>query len=253
MVAFVLLFIDSVISYLPLMILQNAWTSTAITSILYAALAFFIVIAITALVKIFFQAVITDDARFYWQKERKRLSKSFPIAKKKYLTVLLVLIFAGIISGFVSIILQFIPVAGGVLAFIASFLLALIFLFLIQIIIISNKGVVNSIKEGYNLFMKSKLDVFLFWLVLAILSVIIVIIAIIPMAVVLIPVIAQLVESFAVSNTADVAAALGYLIPMIKANMLIFAVAGIVSTFIFSYLSVFQESAKTFFYMQKKR
>jgi len=246
LVAFIFIFIDSATNLLPLLV-SNAWSSIPISTILYATLIFLAVIAVTTLMRIFFQATITDNARFYWQKKKKGLSKSFPTGRK-YITVLFALILAGIISSFVSAILQYIPIGGVFLAMIASILLGLIFLFLIQIIVISNKGVVNSLKEGYRLFMRNKLDVFLFWLVLIILSLLILLVAIIPILIAAVPIIGLLIESVTAGS-----AILENLIPLIKSNMLSLGIASIISSLILAYMSVFQESAKTFFYMQKKK
>ncbi len=248
--AFVFVFIDYAVDILP-MVISGSFTSIPITTLIYATLAFVAIIGVTALLRIYVQAAITDNAASYWQKKRKKLTKSFP-GSRKYITVLLALVLAGVISSIITAVLAYIPTAGNFLSALASILFGLIFLFIIQIVVISNKGVVDSIKAGYALFMKSKLDVLVFWIVLVILSIIIALVAIIPIAVALIPVIGLLAESLIVPG-ASTAAILGDIIPLIKANMLSIAVASIITSFIIAYLSVFQEAAKTFFYLQKKK
>jgi hypothetical protein len=249
LVAFAFVFIDYAIDLLPIL-LSGSFTSIPVTTLIYAALVIFVVVAVTSLLKIYFQAVITDNAGSYWQKKKKALSKSLP-SGRTYLTVLIALILAGLITSIVTSVLDFVAVLGRFLAVICSIVLGLIFLFLIQIIVISKRGIVDSIKAGYALFMKNKFDVFIFWLVLTILSFILLLVAIIPIGIVLIPIITPFIS--AMSTSTGFSSLLGNITALIQANMLSLAVAGIVSSFIIAYLSVFQESAKTFFYMQKKR
>ena len=252
MVAFIIFFIDSIIDFLPAIISSN-WAGVSIANLIYTALAFVIIILITVLLRIYFQAAIADNARFYWQDKRKDLTKSFPTGSK-YLTVLFALILAMIITVLVSGFLGLIHIIGPFLSIIVSIILSLIFMFLIQIVVISNKGALDAIKEGYGLFMKNKFDVFIFWLVLNILSIVILIVAVFPILIAFISIAAPLLDSLiAQPGSVDGAKLIADAIPLVKANLLNLGIASILSALIFSYLTVFQESAKTFFYMQKKR
>jgi len=251
MVAFALVFINSIVDIAPLLISGGA-SAAPWLNIAGAVLSLLILMVVISLVRIFYQGVITDNARAYWQKKNVKLSKSYPIAKKKYITILLALILSGVISFFVSFVFAFAGTVGAFLSLVASFILSLIFLFLIQIIIISNKGVLDSIREGYRLFTKNILDVFVFWLILMVLSLLIVVVALIPVFVALIPVIAPLVESASGSVTYGAEFA-GEIISAVKSNMLGLGIAGVISALIIAYMQAFQEAAKTFFYMQKKK
>ena len=249
-VAIALIFINNLSDIVS--ILMAGSNATAALNLVTGILVIILIMLVIGLVRIFFQAVVTDNARLYWQKKNVKLSKSYSIAKKKYVTIIFALLLSGIISGFVSTVLVFAGTIGAFLSMISSFILAFIFLFLIQIIVISNKGVVDSIREGYRLFSKNILDVFIFWLILMILSFIIICIALIPLLISIIPVVAPLIESASSSSIVD-ASVIGEIMVLIKANMLGFAIAGAISALIVSYMQVFKESALTFFYLQKKK
>ncbi|MFH0832750.1 MAG: hypothetical protein V1900_03470 [Candidatus Aenigmatarchaeota archaeon] len=244
LVGFALLFVDSAINILPLMMTNGFAIGSIVSSFLVVAAVFII----AALLNIFLRTVITDNAKLYWQKKKSRIAKSVPVAKKRYLTIVIALILVSLISGFASSVLVPIPFLGRAFSVIASLVLTMIFLFVMQIIIISNKGAIDGIREGYRLFVKSPLEIFLFLIVFAILSFVILFVAIIPVLAVLLPIAIQSAALFMNPNAAVFAS----IVSMVKANMFSFAVAGTISSAIFAYLYVFQESAKTFFYMQKK-
>jgi hypothetical protein len=245
-VAVIFAFLDISVSMLPSLVASN-FSGISWVNIAYAIVILTIAIFTNFLLKIFFQATITDHASYYWKRKKRSLSKSFP-SFSRYLSVLFALIIAGIISVVVSSTFSLLPAGAGLLSTVASIILGLIFLLLIQIIVISKKGAIDSIKIGYKIFRKDLGDVLGLWLILLLVSIVLVAIAFIPLVIAAIPIIAPLIGSL--SGDASV---LATLIPLIKANMLPLLVASIISAFVMAYMAVFQESAKTFFYMQKKK
>jgi len=218
---FIILLIRSLISSI---------SSLNIISILSSVLLFIPVIIVMFLIKLFFDITITENASKYWK--GRETAFNFAIAKKKYLSVL----GASLLAGIITIIVSFVPTIGLLLSIIVSWF----FLFIIPIIVLTNKDAVESLKTSYNVFMKNKFDVFVFWLLLSVITFLLALIALIPLIISAMPVV--------------IGALKGSLsIGLIKSNILGLAIGGIITLIIMSYISVFEVAAKTFFYMQKKR
>lgn len=206
--------------------------------IMYFYLYLLIFFGIFYLIQLFFVGVIVHDAKSYPKK--KRLSASFGIVKKKYLSILVASILVAIIVGIVSSI----PILGVFLSLIFSWF----FLFIVPFIVLGNKSAVDSIKESYKMFMKSKFDVFIYWLLLIIFGLALVLVSLIPIALSSVSLVYPLYQIY-LEGTIDLTA----ITTILQQNLGYLLVGAIISAICMAYTTVFQESSKAFFYLQKKR
>ncbi len=209
-----------------------------IGDLLYLMLGFIAFVFVYSLVSLFFVGAIIDDAKHYPRK--KNLSKSFAVAKKKYLSILL----ASILVAIISSIAGYLPFIG----WIASIAVTLVFLFVLQFIIISNKRAIDSLKWSYKLFMKNKADVIIFWIFLAVIGFALLVVALVPIILSILPEVIPASQLYAQGMT-DFAS----LMALVKSELSYFAAGSIVASVVFSYMKVFQEAATTFFFLQKKK
>lgn len=230
----IFLFIDSVAAILPQLV---GSVPVAILSIIITAIPFVLGFGILFLIQLYFMAAITDNAKYYWTKKPKPLSSSYNIAYKKYISVLA----AVILSSLIGVAVSLIPFAGWLIAIIISWF----FLFIVQFVVLTNTGAVDSLSRGYRLFMDSKLDVFLFWLLTALIGIALFIVALIPLAVVAIPFLLVAFQSLSSGE------GLASLLSLIKQNLMPLFAGGVITMAIMSYATVFQEGAKTFFFLEK--
>lgn len=232
------------IDIIPVIILSNGSLESLEYLASIGSTVSFILIAIAggfvfSFLKLFIDAAVTDNSKLYWSKKSKILSTSYGIAKKRYISMLGAVILTGLIVTFIS----YIPLIGWILTIIASLAL----LFIIQSIIISGKNAVDSLKDSYKIFKSDKLNVFIFWLLLAVISGILGIVAIMPIIIAAIPIILPASKLIASGDS------FSSLIPIIKANMLFVIIGGVLSSALRSYLEAFQQSARTFFYLSSKK
>lgn len=120
--------------------------------------------------------------------KEKEVKKSWEVAKKKYLPVLVALIIISIIS-FIFGLLGAIPVIGSTISTIISFILAMVFIFVMPSIIVKNKRAVEAIKDSYNIFKNNFLKVLIIIIGMYVLSFIITLIFAIPLLILLFDVI----------------------------------------------------------------
>jgi len=237
----VFMFINAFVNALPLIGVLS------FESIVWVFLSYFIgfiviggvVLIIVWLANLYFRAAVVDNARNYWKKKNAPLSISFDIARKKFWSVL----GATILVVAISVAVSMVPIIGGIISLIISWF----FLFIVQFIVISNKNAFGSLKNGYMLFMKNKLDVFFFWLILLIISLLLFVIAMIPIMIVAFPIIIEFLQvSVSGGNVLS-------LLPFVKQHMAGLFAGSVVSMAILSYVTVFQEGASTFFFMKIKK
>lgn len=225
----ILFFIDSVLTSIAAL---GSGSSAFVFTFLSMLFGFLGVAIIISLIQMFFTGAITDNARQFYEKKERPIKASFGIVKKKYFSILGAAILAGIISGFVGAI----PYIGWVFSILAG----LSFLFIDQFIIIANKKAVDALGSSYNLFKNNWADVLIYWLLLIIIGIPFIFVALIPIVLAFIPVFTGAIGSQSIAL-------------FLKNNMLFFFIAGLFASAVLSYFSVFQESAKTFFFMRVKK
>jgi len=194
-------------------------------------LIFAIIIIVLVLVQLFFSGAIADNARLSYGKKEQHITSSFAAVKKRYWSILGATILTGLISSAVNIV----PYIGWIISFIVSWF----FIFIVQAVIISNKGAVDALKDSYKLFMKNKLDVIVFWLLLAIIGFAIFLIALLPVGIIMLPIILS-------AKTLSAMA-------LIKSSMPLILICGVIFAAFLAYMNVFQEAARTFFYLNVRK
>lgn len=239
MISSILYFLDYLIDIIPLI---SAGYMSAM-GIVSTSILFILIYIALAMVNLFISGAVTDNARLSWEKKEKSITASFGIAKKKYLSILGASLIAAIISSLVTVI----PYIGWLAAIVVSW----IFLFIIPSIIVSNKKAVDALRDSYEIFIKQKFNVFLFWLLLVIIVLaVFTVFVIIPVILLAMPVLTQMIPA-TVDNTAISDSEI--FMDFLRENIGIFYIAGIFIAAVLAYLSVLQDSAKAFFYMSVKK
>lgn len=187
-----------------------------------------LVFVIAMFVYIYFICGLIDNAKKFWSKKEVSFMDSLKAAKPFYFSLLLATLLVGIISGFLGMI----PFFGTLLTIILSWL----FLVYQQSIIIGKKKVIASLEDSYNIFMENKFQTILFWIIIVIVSMVFFILAIAPF------IISAMPAMIMMSSIGALAA--------FRANMLLLLIGAFCSGFLVSFVIVFSESAKTFYYMQ---
>ncbi len=203
----------------------------SVVSFLSTIFVFIIIIIVLAMIQLFFSGAIADNARLSYGKKEQHITSSFAAVKKRYWSI----VGATVLTGLISFAVNIVPFIGWLISFIVSWF----FIFIVQAVIISNKGAVDALKDSYKLFMKNKLDVIVFWLLLAIIGFLIFLIALVPITIVLLPIIVS-------AKTLSAMA-------LIKSSMPLILICGVILSAFLAYMNVFQEAARTFFYLNVKK
>ena len=158
------------------------------------------------------------------------------MAKKKYFSVLIAVLLAGIITKLLSLILF--------VGWLISIIVGVVLLFIVQSVVIGNKNATESLSESYHIFRKNILSVFLFWILAVIIVFTLLILAIVPVAIAAMPVIMAFASSG--GNMMSV-------IPLMQQNMNGIIEGGIIGCAILAYAEAFYQAALSFFYISAKR
>lgn len=235
--SFVVFSIDSLIDFLPYVEADlNSMPMAAKLSLggfVSVAFVFILLAFILALAKIFLSTAVTENARLSYGKKDKPLAASFKTVKNRYFSVLV----ATLLVSIIGMVASSVPVIGWLL----NFFVSLLFLFIIQSIIISNKDAPGSLRDSYKLFMQNKFNVILFWFIMTLIGFFIIFIAIMPLALALVPLF--------VSGAIDKYSLLFF----VRDNIGMFFACSILFSVAAAYLDVFTEAAKTFFYIGLKK
>lgn len=246
LVPFVVLFaafIDSAVSLLGKYGLASAAGMPPLEFMAGLSLFFLLLIAVTAIVflaDLYVRGVLIENARSWYLGKRVSFRRSRPAVKGRYLSLLAAVIIVKLISSGLGII----PAVGVIL----SIIVTLVFLVVLQSIVVSRKGVFDSLRDSYDIFMRRKLETFAFWLVTSLISMAFFVIAITPLIIAAWPVFATYLSSVSLG-----ASAVPLMLTSIKSSLPQIFAAGLVSAFILGFIQVFRESATTFFYLEAKK
>lgn len=199
------------------------------------AVSIMIVFVVWMLIRTWFVGSIVHQS----YKEKDKISNGFRIAGRKYLHILVAMIIVGIIAGAVSMI----PYVGWIIAFVVSW----IFFFFVQGIVVSNMGCIRTLQNSYRIFRNKPLQVFLAWLLIAIVTLVIYFVFSIPMMILMFWAMVPLIPSQA---SPEVISALSQ---MLYTNLPTIMVVGIIALIGFSISQVFALKAQTEFYLQFKK
>jgi hypothetical protein len=223
-------FFDNAVSFMSSVVMKTISFADVMT-IVPAVLSISVVSIVLFFVTVYFEAGLADNARNFWLRKEVSFRKSLKSIKPTYVS----LVGATILVVLISMILNFIPFVGWILAIIVSWL----FLFVMPAVVISKNDAVGGLEDSYKIFMKNKLRTFAFWLVLIVISGVFSILAFVPLFIAALPAFAAV-------------PAVGF-IAALKANFALLIVGGVISSFLLGYVKVFSESAKTFYYIQSKK
>jgi hypothetical protein len=169
----------------------------------------------------------------YKEKESK---KSWVIARKKLITIVIVTI----LTGAIGVIGGVIPVVGWAV----SLVIGWIFFFVIQAVIIDNLGAIESMRKSYQIFAKRPFDVFALWLILFIISISIAVVFAIPL-------LASFMGSFVTLAMAEAASAesMMFLVLALQDNLLMGTLLGLLAVVGVDIATVLTLKAQTEFYL----
>jgi hypothetical protein len=171
----------------------------------------------------------------------REFEKGFKVSLNRLHKVIVAVLLVALISG----VLGSIPYAG----FIVSIVIGLAFFFVFQGIILDDLGVVSTLKNSWKLFRESPFDVFIAWLIIAIMSLLI-------MGVFALPLIGSVFSLFlnvvSATGTLD-SGSLALLLVYIQSNISTFAALGIVALVGLELSQVFAIKTQTEVYLQMRK
>jgi hypothetical protein len=203
------------------------------------AVSIMLVFIVWVLIRLWFMGAIVHQS----YKGKDKISKSFSVAGRKYLHILVAIIIVTIIAGAVSII----PYVGWIIAIVISW----IFFFVLQGIVVSNMGFVGTLQNSYRMFRNRPLQVFLAWLLIAIVTLVIYFVFSIPMLILMFWAIIPIIPSLAGAQMPP--EAISALSQMLYTNLPALIVVGVIALIGFAISQVFTLKAQTEFYQQLKK
>ncbi len=245
LVPFVILFTAFVDSALNFFVQYGMLTATGALPLDFVfTLASFIIllVAIAALVflaDLYVRGVIIENSRAFYAGKRNTLHTSMAGVRGRYLSLFGVVV----LTKLIALGLGSIPFIGWIFAIVLSW----IFLVVLQSVVVSKKGVIDSIKDSYNVFSARKWDTFVFWLLLSLATAAMFLVAMIPLVIAAWPVIASFLSYMALGGNGP------SVIVAVKENLAQIFVGGLVSAFLMGFVEVFKTAATTFFYVEAKK
>ncbi len=201
-------------------------------SVMNIVLVFVLLFAVFMVIRLWVTGAIVHQS--YKEKESK---KSWVIARKRLITIIIVTI----LTGAIGVIGGMIPVVGWLVSLVISW----IFLFVLQAVIIDNLGAIESMKKSYQIFVKAPFEVFALWLILIVIS--------ISMAILFaIPLMASFMGSFvtlAMTEAASVESMM-LLILAVQERLVEFVALGLLALVGISIATVLAIKAQTEFYLK---
>src|SRR3989344_4628718 len=229
--AAVLLMLNQVSTIIPALVSGNV---SAIFGLLGYVAVFAVIFVVVSLIDIYLKTLVVENSKQYWSGNDRLLSREKAAVKGAYFSALA----ASIIVALVIMAVSFIPFIGGLLSIIIS-----LYFFTFFPAVVMKKSV-NGLSDSTSVFSKSKLETFVFWIVLSILTAVFSILSFIPA---LIAILASLGSAISTIITGGgMLAALSSL----QSNILILAIGGIITAFLFSFAVLFDASSRPFYYLQ---
>lgn len=205
-----------------------AATAAMINSVLYALSLG----AVWMIVRIWIAGAIVHQSH-----KPKEFDKSWRVSGNRIFT----LVITSFLVSLIGMIGGAIPTVGWVV----SLVLTWVFFFIIQAIIVDNLNVIESMKKSYHIFRNKAFDVFVIWILIALVSISIVVIFSMPM-------IASFVGSFMTMAMAEAssAEALSLFFLAVQENLGVMVVTGMIALVGMEISTVLGLKAQTDFYMK---
>jgi len=205
------------------------------------ALFFMLLIFVSAVVffaDMYARGVIIENSRAYYLGKKASLMASKSSFGGRFLN----LFCAVVVTRLILFGLGMVPFVGWIFTIALSWA----FLVVLQSVVVSKNSAIDSIKDSYEVFMARKLDTFVFWLLLGLISAVMTFAAFIPFIMAAWPLVASFL-SFIVTGSAP------SFIDLVRQNIAQIFAGGIASAFFLGFVQVFKESATTFFFMEAKK
>ncbi|GEM_PF-3335385 len=230
--ALFLLLIDNAAIIIQAVITKNIGS---LVSLMGFALGFVVIAVIIGLITLYLNTLVVENSKRYWQGSKERLlSEERKAVKGTYFNAFIATV-AVIVISFIA---GMIPFIGGILVIIID----LIFLTYLSACVLNKT---NGLKESYAVFMNNKMETFVFWIVLAVITIIFVIIAFIPALIALF-----IAAGGPLVTALTTGAGFSAVFAAIKANLLIVVIGGTISAFLLSFVTIFDTAARTMYYLQ---
>ncbi|HLD83657.1 MAG TPA: hypothetical protein VI979_02270 [archaeon] len=228
--------INSAMLLSAFMLVQGILASGSLGALFSAIGTFVIILIIIALASIFFVTAYVHDASDYWKGKDLDVSHSYRYAKNKYLKMLGATVLVGIVSSAISMMDVGLPIVN--IPF--GIIIGLIFMMYTPIIVLESKGLINSMKESYSIFMHNKFDVLAYWWLLSGIQMAIFLLSLIPLAIFAWPAITAAISGVPVAQAMQANAA-----------TISFGILGMAA--VMSYSTIFGIASLTFMYAYVKR
>jgi len=135
-----------------------------IDSVILSLFTYIPIFIILALIGIWINGAIIDQAKYY--RKKRLLIKSFKYSTSRFLTMFCALVIYVIINAIFS--------STRYIGYLLSIVINLIFFYLYQAIIVDKKGCINSFKQSWRVFKNYPLETFVTWLLVVIIGFIII-------------------------------------------------------------------------------
>ena len=170
----------------------------------------------------------------------REFENGFRLSFSKLPRIIVAVILTSVISGLLSSI----PWVGWVI----SIFIGLAFFFMVQGIILDDLGAISTLKGSWNFFRKSPFDVFIAWLLIAIISSLILLVFAIPILSLFI----GMFMSNAVAGTME-AGGMVLMLMYLQNNLTTVVVFGVIALLGMEFSQVFSTKAQTEFYLQLRK
>jgi hypothetical protein len=177
------------------------------------------------------------------------IRKAYEISISRLHKLIAVTLLVGIISGIFSAALSVVPLMGSL----AGVFIGIAFFFILQGIIIDDLGIISTLKSSWKTFRKSPFDVFVAWLLIAIVTGLIALLFALPLICMLAGFFMNSVFPGVISGSGSDAATIAMLMMYVETNLGAIAAFGLVALVGFELSQVFSLKAQTEFYMQFRK
>ena len=198
-----------------------------------------------------FFIITYSNNSFRYPNVDKPLSTSYNYTKKNYLKILseFILFFIIVFSLYVLISIVFVSIIGNInIILILSIILSIFLLLYVPITLLENKKIEECLKKSYNIFLKNKLNIIIFWIIFLLIKMFIISVFIIIIGLVTYPFVYERLNDISIDkielneNT----------ITLIQENITILLFIITLLSFTFAFVNVFVISSLALFYKQLK-
>ncbi|MDP2750532.1 MAG: hypothetical protein Q8O89_06900 [Nanoarchaeota archaeon] len=205
-------------------------------------------VIIAALLQMLVRIAIVENAEAYAKGDKKSIFESIKAVSGRYWPALGATAIVVLGTSIITSLLMKLPYVGEFLSNIASLLLALTFFVYLQILIILDAGVIDSLKESYTVFVKNPLEVISITLITIIVELLLVGVSLL----VMLPLAWQTVSKF-IFAAPETVIDLFFVVTALKENFAVLSAGLFLVLLVWSFMSIFGEAIRTFFYLRIRK